>query len=272
MSFILEALKKAEQERNLGRAPDLQMVHPSAESSPRRLWPWLLSGTLLINAVLLGWFMIGFYGNDQPQSDALSLTRSSADSESINNETINTAEDSNSPLTSSSLNTNTAEAVAPAELDSARMNAPRLTTPRLSTPRLTTNESLLPRTPVATDVGDSQWSSLEIPDTVTGSTVEALPGSANPGTRVEIATAPLITEASLLPLEAMSADFRNALPSLNLDIHVYSERPERRFVLINSKRYQQGEWLDEGPLLESITTDGVVLSFLQKRFTLNVQR
>lgn len=55
MSYILEALKKSEQERHRGRAPDLQALHtaPAQTSHPRRWWPLALALALLLNAGLL---------------------------------------------------------------------------------------------------------------------------------------------------------------------------------------------------------------------------
>lgn len=55
MSYILEALKKSEQERHRGRAPDLQALHiaPVQTDRPRRWWPLALALALLFNAGLL---------------------------------------------------------------------------------------------------------------------------------------------------------------------------------------------------------------------------
>lgn len=55
MSYILEALKKSEQERHQGRPPDLR-THHAGDDAARRPWlPWALSGvaTLLAVAALL---------------------------------------------------------------------------------------------------------------------------------------------------------------------------------------------------------------------------
>lgn len=58
------------------------------------------------------------------------------------------------------------------------------------------------------------------------------------------------------------------IPLLNLDLHVYSERPAGRFVVINTRKYKEGAQLTEGPTIESITINGVVLSSQGRRFTL----
>lgn len=58
------------------------------------------------------------------------------------------------------------------------------------------------------------------------------------------------------------------IPMLNLDLHVFSDQPARRFVVINSRRYKEGAQINEGPTVESITPAGVVLSSQGRRFTL----
>ena len=50
-----------------------------------------------------------------------------------------------------------------------------------------------------------------------------------------------------------------ALPDLHLDVHVYATKPAERFVYINMRKYQEGATLAEGPVLERIRRDGVVL-------------
>jgi general secretion pathway protein B len=57
-------------------------------------------------------------------------------------------------------------------------------------------------------------------------------------------------------------------PELRLELHVYSDRPEQRFVFINSRKYREGEVLQEGPSVEQIRADGVVLSQHGRRFLL----
>ena len=58
------------------------------------------------------------------------------------------------------------------------------------------------------------------------------------------------------------------LPALHLDIHVYSETPEDRFVFINMSKLREQSQLGEGPVVEEITPDGVVLTYLGTSFLL----
>jgi general secretion pathway protein B len=57
-----------------------------------------------------------------------------------------------------------------------------------------------------------------------------------------------------------------SLQSLSLDLHVYTEAAEGRFVFVNLNRYREGERLREGPLVEQITPDGVILQHMGERF------
>lgn len=78
-----------------------------------------------------------------------------------------------------------------------------------------------------------------------------------------------IIEGNDLPTaEQLIGSGKLNIPLLNLDLHVYSERPASRFVVINARKYKEGARLSEGPTIESITISGVVLSSEGRRFTL----
>jgi general secretion pathway protein B len=58
------------------------------------------------------------------------------------------------------------------------------------------------------------------------------------------------------------------LPELHLDIHVNSQKPAERFVFVNMRKYLEGEALKEGPTVERITGEGVILNQRGMRFLL----
>ena len=74
------------------------------------------------------------------------------------------------------------------------------------------------------------------------------------------------TNQPLTVIEAMANGL--SLPHLNLDIHVYAPQSDGRFVFINANKYREGETLREGPQVEAITSDGVVLKFQGQRLLL----
>lgn len=58
------------------------------------------------------------------------------------------------------------------------------------------------------------------------------------------------------------------LPELHLDMLVYSDRQAKRFVLINLRRYREGDRLAEGANLERIIPEGAQLSYQGQSFLL----
>ena len=58
------------------------------------------------------------------------------------------------------------------------------------------------------------------------------------------------------------------LPVLNLDLHIYADDPAQRAAFINGRRYREGDSLPDGVVVESITTDGAVLRHRGQRFLL----
>lgn len=73
----------------------------------------------------------------------------------------------------------------------------------------------------------------------------------------------------LLPtINEMTLTGAQALPELHLDVHVYATRPAERFVYVNMRKYHEGATLQEGPTIERIRRDGVILRYQGLRFLL----
>ena len=69
----------------------------------------------------------------------------------------------------------------------------------------------------------------------------------------------LNNSSEIIDIEIAKVSHNFYLPDLHIDIHVYSENAAERFVFINMKKYDEGSFLDEGPLIKAITEEGVVL-------------
>ena len=59
-----------------------------------------------------------------------------------------------------------------------------------------------------------------------------------------------------------------AVPKLELQLVAFYDSPAERYVFINNARYKEGATLAEGPRVLSITTNGAVLSYLGREFML----
>lgn len=82
MSYILDALKKSEQDRGNGAIPNVQTIHSSAlnyHQEKRSLWPWILIAVLITNVFILIYFL---------KPETISKNTSTENNAAINNVTI----------------------------------------------------------------------------------------------------------------------------------------------------------------------------------------
>jgi general secretion pathway protein B len=75
-------------------------------------------------------------------------------------------------------------------------------------------------------------------------------------------------EEVLPTINEISLTGAQALPELHLDVHVYATRSAERFVYVNMRKYHEGATLQEGPTVERIRRDGVILNYHALRFLL----
>ena len=207
MSFILDALKKSETERQQQGPSDFANVPSSHESTGAPRWLWALGLLLAVNlAVLLGVLL----RNDSPESVPASAQASGAQQE---------------PVASASFSERIREA---REKESATRTTAGPTTERATEP------------------------AVEEPT--------AVPAQPRPQ--------PQFTVAALPTADELIANGQLQMADLHLDIHVYSEKPADRFVFINMVRHREKSRLAEGPLVQKITPEGVILDYRGTRFVL----
>ena len=215
MSFILDALKKSEIDRQRQSMPGL-MDAPVALRRPRLpLWAILLGALLSINIAVLAVMLMR-----NGSTSAAPVKR--ADTAASSQAKPAAAQDHFSPLDTSpvyapEIPVPPAEEAAPATRSFAQRSAPR--------PFRKPDPVLVDESPADND--------------------ELLPS---------------INEINLTGAQA--------LPELHLDVHVYATKPSDRFVYINMRKYHEGSALQEGPTLERIRRDGVVLNYQGVRFIL----
>lgn len=76
-------------------------------------------------------------------------------------------------------------------------------------------------------------------------------------------------EEEVLPsISELNLTGAQALPELHLDVHVFATNSADRFVFINMRKYHEGARLQEGPTIERIRRDGVILDYRGLRFLL----
>lgn len=257
MSYILDALRKAERERHLGQPPSLTASPLAAETGRRRLGPWLAVGLGLgLNAALLAFFLTRTQPATPPATAASPApTVTSAPSKLPASRSLPLTQEASGREESPVTAREPAQPVASTRSTTITATTPS-TAPAPATPRKEpADKPILELSPPA------------IPRASRGQREESSRPSLTPGS-VSLAPAP----ESVPSLETLSASARRGIPALNLDIHVHSADPDKRFVVINGRRYREGEQLSEGPVLETVTRDGAILRQGGQRFRLSVRR
>ena len=273
MSYILEALKKVERERELEQVPDLHSRHDQPMQPPRR-WPWVLAAALLLNAVLVA--ALWWRGANGPGEAARPVQGSTdAVAEDVPSRVVMSPSTSSQTPPEPSTGT---EALA-AETDRADGPTAVLDTPPSVIPQRPLRPLPLvdplppPQSPSARADEPGQADQPAVPDpsasarlTNPSEIVELRAPSVPPQPREEPAWKTL-PRWPLVP----SGIARQVNGRLVLNAHFFSENPEDRFVLLNMKKYTAGEQIAEGPELEEITRDGVILTVPEGRFRLTSQ-
>lgn len=235
MSYILDALRKSEQERRQIDAP--VNAPPSAESVelPRQEKAWWLVATFLLAAV------VGV-------SAYLMLRRGS---ESTNSESIVAP-------------TNEPAASAPV-IASAPVHPPE---PVVNT-GIRPAPELKPHPLLNSQVDKGAVRSLEDETRAETSAPRAAPRERRPPPVGVVASPATSTSGdSVKFLRSMSPDFQRSLPELTVNIHIYAPREADRILYINNRQYHAGDRVHDGVHVEEIVEDGAVLSFRGQKFKL----
>jgi general secretion pathway protein B len=232
VSYILEALKKSELQRGIGQVPGIGSEHEKPLRPVTGKWLWIVVVFLALNLVLLAWLLWPESGVDTDNRYGSKL----AQPEPVIQEP---AQVSAPPL-----------APPPPVVIPARRAVPDTVSPAAA-PVVTRPEQV--HEPVAEPSAPAEPAVEHVPDVQP----------------VEEAG----TDINSLPVwpQIPGHLFQQLKGGVRLDVHVYSDLPQDRFVLINLQKYRAGDQLQEGPLLDEITQEGVILSFQGQQFRVRAQ-
>ena len=278
MSYILEALKRAEQERQIGQAPNAAAPAPEAYESDRRYWPWVLLMVLLLAVAVLAitfWLSAGrsaapeqaaLAPPSQPQAvDKMPTKPLQADTQAAGLPTRVTAVRSEPALV--------IQAAPIEQTPIAEVQLP--TEPAQPKPKAEPEAVVIPelamaaaQTPAEETVGPPAEPPAELP-----TEAQAVPPVASASAAEARADEPSSEGADSGPadyelpwLNEMPVAFRRGVPSLEIQFHRYTDDRSRSFVMIAGQRYREGQILKSGPTLERIVEEGLILRWRGERF------
>jgi Type II secretion system protein B len=264
MSYILDALRKAEQARPIGTVPTIETLHPAPVPQARtRWWPWAVVAVGLANAATLGWIFSAPPAPVTPVAPVAPATTAAAAPSTAASSTPAPGP----ALASESIRAQTEPETPPTSVvvpgsDPVSTAAPAPIAPTLQVPP--TRPAAVP--PPSRAPGVAKAPPVDSP---------AVP---SPRMRVDVPaiSEPRATETKRAPAPAVSAAvkdevpaaFREAFPTAKLDALVYADTPAGRMAFINGRRYGEGDSLDPQTRIDEITQEGVVLRHRGQRFLL----
>jgi len=258
MSYILDALRKADQQRQRGAAPTLLTVQATAAAPGKpalSLNTWWLAAALVVAGIVIGWLRPWQTEPRVPAAEPL-------------------AAQPRAPGTSP------AAPVPPSEPALAPASTPAQALPETAgkTGQPPPAQLSAPAAPSATGsagaaIGQaSAPARIEAPPIPPGSvtivppeTTSAMPekpAGAGPGDA---------GQDKVLAMSELPSSIRQEISSLTISFHFYAVNPAERRIMINNELLRQGEVLQPGLRVEQITRDGVILGYKGYRFRLGVR-
>jgi general secretion pathway protein B len=257
MSYILDALKKADRDRHSVGVPTLATVHRTPAPSRRRLlWPWIAGAVIVVNVGVWLWLLRP--APSVPDGALVSVTRAPATSPAPAAPEQAARARPVEPVTTPDPLDKAVVAVAPSQArPSATMSAP-------SVPLSRREEHLGAAPRAATKPAAPRSTSPPKPETAPEkSPAPALASAPVKSLERDPATPPAAQDPPV-PQEVFA--------KLHLQVLVYSEVPSGRLVFINNQKYVEGQRIDANLVIERITSDGVFVSYQGKRVFLGADQ
>ena len=225
MSYILDALRKSEQERQRGQVPDI--YNPSEkQASPERkrnIWPLVTAGIVVINLGVVGYLLLG--KDKTPSNQPLAVEAASPK-----------------------------PALKPPAQPAVSQNAGGANLSGQSLSGQNPGSSSLGNQPAPTQPASTQPVAASRP----------VPQPSQPATRLAPAasepSSPLPNVAYMPRLEELSSADRAGIPDMNFSSHMYSSHPRFRSIIINGRRLKEGQFYDSDLQVREITEAGVIMS------------
>ncbi len=247
MSYILDALRKAERERGIRQVPTLMTDHSPRTMSRNRLW--MVLGTLGVFVALIAGYLV-FLQKPESTPPAVNIAGgpgTNAIGGGDRGSVVSKSSIAPPPL-------NTQESTLPSQKSSIAgipSGTPAATMPRGASGG-TPGSNL--RRMVPPDVEED----ISLPDE---EEEIILPPQDTMGASRRMRVAPAEPKAA----EVKSESLQEAVAGMTLSLLMFADTKEERMVFINGTRYEEGDLVEGLYLLESITIDGAILSYQGER-------
>jgi general secretion pathway protein B len=272
MSFILDALRKSEHERQRQTGPALVEVAVAPAKPRSNVWATAAIALLLVNLVAVGVFLIRKASQTPVAAAPVAAAPApqqpppaaptAAPAQVTLTQTAPAAQPTPPPAAPPMLQpAGTSERPSPGSRNP--LEDEMQAGPPAAEPELVAEASAVPAGPPAVRQAPTKRGSV---------VYEALPETATLGAQQTTAAPPPAGNAASSDQKLPTADElagSGGVPTLSLDLHVYSTKPAERMAFINAHKYREGDQLQEGPVVRQITPEGVILEMNGRKFLLS---
>jgi general secretion pathway protein B len=262
MSYILDALKKSEKERQRGTAPDLLTVQEPVlrEKKKRRVWPYIIFAVLIFGMGLAAYRLIPWQSRNEKAGTSTAALQKSE------------------PKPAESLQPEVSRTIT-TQAEIKKREVPPLTNTTLEkslkTPLAITKEEEKPvvqkaivqskihEQPAVKKAAQPQTSQQALKSEITASA----PSTVSPDVK-PVQNDPAPVPGKIYQSGDLPASVQQNLPAVTMSIFMYSEDPASRMVRINGQTLREGQYISEGLKVEEIKPDGVILNYKNYRLHL----
>lgn len=280
MSILLDALKKSEQQRQLGQTPTLQ-THTGVESDrAEEQFKWIVPVLVAISAAVMGWF--GWVQFRVPESgptpivavageqkeEVAATTQMAEQKPRTPTESFRAEKPKNQPLQPGGLKLEPQMASNSAAKDKTRVNQSFKSFQAKDQPidqqEIKAGDKAAVKE-VAQQDSQSRNSRAQQAEKPVTRTAQAAPRPAeNSAERRSSRVKPHVSEP--ISYWELPQGVRDNLPEIKISVLVYAERPSDRFLLTNGQRVAEKDELQSGLVLDEIRRDGAIFVYRTYRF------
>ena len=237
MSYILDALKKSEQERGHKDIPDVQTVHSSGlhyQQQKKVYWPYFLIVAVLLNFVAIAYFIID--KDNAPTAETIAENIITERPAPVIKEPTNSAPTTISADSSNNLKTEN-KALKPV------INKPavKISHKKVKQPAIAVTETIMPAE------NSSMNNDYEVNEPTT-----------------------TYSDNTIIDFNELPAAIKLQLPAIIISAHIYSKNPMLRSIVINNNFMEEGDYLIDDLILYEITPDGAILNYQGQLFSYGV--
>lgn len=287
MSFILNALRKSEQERLAKQAESTghKLIGKQEQVVNKKLPVWLIA-LFIINMCLMAYFVWSVMQEDTQSiktektivtEKPKSLTPDTVVSEKPKPSTLDTAVSEKSrpltqdkvvsekppPSTPKAIDTFKDPAINLAKQKEQAYIAQQIKERKVKKRKTKKLEEITPAENKQTISVKKQVENvpMEVERKKTDSPRAALSSDNQPKTKNKEKTIPFLSE--------LAFEFRRSVPAIDFNVFVYSSIKKERFVMIDMKKYQAGKEILEGMVLKEIRKNSIVVEYKNKVFQID---